>query len=65
MREYISLILGGGTATVAFLWMLYRIHRTEHRRQEQKKAAEEATKAAVASSTVGYLERPEEVLHGR
>ena len=65
MDKYLSLIMGGATGAAAFLWMLYRIKRTERQKREQQKASA-PTLAAVASSTAQYLERPDsELAHSR
>lgn len=64
MSEFFSLALGAATGTAAFLWMLYRIKRSERRKKESQKAQASAVGAAATgvSSTAQYLKQREREL---
>lgn len=44
MNEYVPLVMGSAVGATAFVWMLYRIRRYNHRQAEKQAATQEAEK---------------------
>jgi amino acid transporter len=65
MANYTSLILGALTCGAAFAWMMFRIKRSEKRREERRKAAEAKAVIGIGVSSTAQYTETRELAHTR